>query len=185
VFASLGQLPRAVALPMRVVAALGVAGTAVVMVVGWRWDASATAAARSDAASASSVRAHVAAFLLRTGDAMHQLRAPSVWLRALGWSILGDLANAATIGLCLRAVGVSAPLAAWYVTMLGARVVGALPSTPGQFGVQEAGVVVALGLFGVDRSRALAAALLHHAAHFAPITLVGLVEVYRHHMKRS
>jgi uncharacterized membrane protein YbhN (UPF0104 family) len=60
-----------------------------------------------------------------------------------------------------------------------------VPSTPGQFGVQEAGVVIALGLVGVDHNRALAVALLHHMAHFVPVTLIGLVELRRQWVPRT
>ncbi|MCU1277483.1 MAG: hypothetical protein JWM53_1029, partial [bacterium] len=101
------------------------------------------------------------------------------------WSMMSDAANALTVGLCLMAVGVTLPLAAWFLIMLVARAAGIVPSTPGQFGVQEAGVVLALGLVGVDHNRALAVAILHHIAHFVPVTLVGLVELKRQWVPRA
>ena len=93
--------------------------------------------------------------------------------------MLGDAANALTVGLCLMAVGITLPIAAWFLVMLMARLAGIIPSTPGQFGVQEAGVVVALCLVGVDHNRALAVALLHHMPHFVPVTIIGLYEMRR------
>jgi hypothetical protein len=180
VVASLGGVPRAVGASMYAFAALGAGGAVVALVVGWRWKLSdAPYAETSGLPVGAALRAHTANFFRRLGEGMHQLRAPSVWLRALLASMMSDAANALTVGLCLLAVGLSLPVAAWFLVMLAARAVGIVPSTPGQFGVQEAGVVLALKLCGVDESRALAVALLHHMAHFVPVTLVGLVELRR------
>jgi uncharacterized protein (TIRG00374 family) len=189
--ASLGQLPHALDRWMFVIAALGVGGAAVALGVGWSYrptatttatTATATTAPQGEATGLSwraATRLHLARFFRRLGEGLHQLRSPSVWLRALGWSMLSDAANALTVGLCLMAVGVTLPIAAWFLTMLAARGAGLVPSTPGQFGVQEAGVVGALSLVGVDHDRALAIALLHHMAHFVPVTLIGLIELRR------
>lgn len=178
--ASIGGLPRALGASMYAFAALGAGGAVVALVVGWRWKISdAPYAETAGLPVAAAARAHATNFFRRLGEGMHQLRAPSVWLRALLASMISDVANALTVGLCLLAVGVSLPLAAWFLVMLVARAAGIVPSTPGQFGVQEAGVVLALKLCGVDESRALAVALLHHMAHFVPVTLVGLVELRR------
>jgi hypothetical protein len=186
VVASLGGLPRAVEASMYAFAALGAGGAIVALVVGWRWKLSdAPYAEAKDLPFGAAVRVHVGNFFRRLGEGMHQLRSPSVWARALVWSMMSDAANALTVGLCLTAVGVSLPIAAWFLVMLAARAAGLLPSTPGQFGVQEAGVVVALGLVGVDHNRALAIALLHHMAHFVPVTLIGLVELRRQWVPRA
>jgi uncharacterized membrane protein YbhN (UPF0104 family) len=186
VVASLGGLPRALGAGMYVFAALGAGGAAVALVVGWRWQLSDAPYAETAGLSfGAAVRAHGANFFRRLGEGMHQLRSPSVWLRTLGWSMLSDVANAVTVGLCLAAVGVTLPLPAWFLVMLVARGAGLLPSTPGQFGVQEAGVVLALGLVGIDHARALAVALLHHMAHFVPVTLIGLVELKRQWVPRE
>jgi uncharacterized protein (TIRG00374 family) len=175
-----GGLPRALGASMYAFAAIGAGGAVVAMVVGWRWKLSdAPYAETAGLPALAATRAHTANFFRRLGEGMHQLRAPSVWLRALLASMMSDVANALTVGLCLIAVGVSLPIAAWFLVMLVARAAGIVPSTPGQFGVQEAGVILALKLCGVDESRALAVALLHHMAHFVPVTLVGLVELRR------
>jgi uncharacterized membrane protein YbhN (UPF0104 family) len=186
VVASLGGLPRALAASLYAVAALGAGGAMVALAIGWRWQPS--QAPDADATGLRVVAAtgvHARNFLRRLGDGLHQLRSPLTWLRALGWSMLSDAANAVTVGLCLMAVGVTVPVSAWFLVMLAARAAGIVPSTPGQFGVQEAGVVVALGLVGVDQDRALAMALLHHMAHFVPVTLVGLMELRRQWVPRA
>ncbi|HWE27992.1 MAG TPA: lysylphosphatidylglycerol synthase transmembrane domain-containing protein [Polyangia bacterium] len=186
VVASLGGLPRGLGASMYAFAALGAGGAAVALVVGWRWTLVDAPYASADGLPfAAATRVHVGNFFRRLGEGMHQLRSPSVWARALGWSMMSDAANALTVGLCLMAVGVTLPLAAWFLVMLVARAAGIVPSTPGQFGVQEAGVVVALGFLGVDHNRALAVALLHHMAHFVPVTLVGLVELRRQWVPRT
>jgi uncharacterized protein (TIRG00374 family) len=180
VVASLGGLPRGLGLWMYAFAALGAGGAIVALAIGWRWRPSEAPYAVTDGLPlAERVRAHASNFFRRLGEGMHQLRSPSVWRRALSWSMLSDLANAITVGLCLMAVGVTLPLSAWFLLMLVARAAGLAPSTPGQFGVQEAGVVLALALLGVDRSRALAVAFLHHLVHFVPVTLIGLFELRR------
>lgn len=51
----------------------------------------------------------------------------------------------------------------------------AMPSSPGALGVFEAAVVFSLGLFGMDRSQALAAGLVLHMVQYIPITLTGLL----------
>jgi uncharacterized membrane protein YbhN (UPF0104 family) len=186
VVASLGGLPRALGASMYAFAALGAGGAIVALVVGWRWKLSdAPYPSADELPFAAAARVHTGNFFRRLGEGMHQLRSPSVWARALVWSMMSDVANALTVGLCLMAVGVSLPLAAWFLVMLVARAAGIVPSTPGQFGVQEAGVVIALGLIGVDHNRALAVALLHHIAHFVPVTLVGLVELKRQWVPRT
>lgn len=186
VVASLGGLPRALGASMYAFAALGAGGAAAAMIVGWRWKQS--DAPYADGAGqplVARLRVHAGNFFRRLGEGMHELRSPAVWARSLVWSMASDAANAITVGLCLAAVGVTLPLAAWFLVMLVARAAGLVPSTPGQFGVQEAGVVVALGLLGVDRNRALAVALLHHMAHFIPVTLIGLVELKRQWVPRT
>jgi len=186
VVASLGGLPRGIDVSLYAFAALGAGGAIVALVVGWRWQLSdAPYASAEGLPFGAATRVHAGNFFRRLGEGMHQLRSPSVWARSLVWSIMSDVANAVTVGLCLMAVGVTLPLAGWFLVMLVARAAGIVPSTPGQFGVQEAGVVVALGLLGIDHNRALAVALLHHMAHFVPVTLVGLVELKRQWVPRT
>jgi len=186
VVASLGGLPRGIDVSLYAFAALGAGGAIVALVVGWRWQLSDGPYASAEGLPfGAATRVHAGNFFRRLGEGMHQLRSPSVWARSLVWSIMSDVANAVTVGLCLMAVGVTLPLAGWFLVMLVARAAGIVPSTPGQFGVQEAGVVVALGLLGIDHNRALAVALLHHMAHFVPVTLVGLVELKRQWVPRT
>lgn len=138
----------------------------------------AAAVARGGAALAS-LRRRLAGFGERWTEALGMLRAPRVWARALGWSCVSDAFDLAMIGLCLAAVGISAPLSVWGLVLVVVNMAISVPSTPGQLGTLEAGAVGALALAGVPHSEALAFALLYHAAHFVPVTLVGLFELRR------
>ena len=118
-------------------------------------------------------------FLTRLGEALSLLRAPRTWTRALAWSLLNDLADACMIGACLAAVGLHLSVAAWFLVLVAVNVAVAFPSTPGQIGVLEAGAVLSLASMQVNEGAALAAALLYHASHLVPVTLLGLVELLR------
>jgi uncharacterized membrane protein YbhN (UPF0104 family) len=110
----------------------------------------------------------------RRWPALRSSSAPGTLLAALGWTLLSDLTNAATVGLTLASLGLGAPISAWLVVVLANRLAGVVPATPGQLGVFEGGIVIALAGFGVPASAALAFALLYHAVHLVPVTSVGL-----------
>jgi uncharacterized protein (TIRG00374 family) len=172
IVAALTKLPASVSGPLALFAALTAAGVITVLVVARRFRArGASAAVAQDAGG------KLRGFLYRLAEGMYLLRSPRTWLWALLCSMVNDIANAATVGLALAAVGVSLPITTWFIVVLVARLAGVLPSTPGQFGVIEAGIVVALSALGVDRNQALAAAVLYHLAHFVPVTVVGLWEL--------
>mgnify|MGYP002147939710 CR=1 FL=1 len=85
----------------------------------------------------------------------------------------------------VKLAGIAAPICASvglpaFLVMLAGRASGLLPTTPGQFGVMEGAMVLALGFLGVEATRALPFALLFHVAHFVPVTVVGLIEARRH-----
>jgi uncharacterized membrane protein YbhN (UPF0104 family) len=136
-------------------------------------------AAGPGGAALASLREHLAHFGERWREAFSMLRAPRVWARALGWSCISDAFDLTMIALCLAAVGISVPLPVWGLVLVVVNIAISIPSTPGQVGTLEAGALGALALAGVPQSQALAFALLYHAAHFVPITLVGLFELRR------
>lgn len=59
------------------------------------------------------------------------------------------------------------------------------PSAPGFVGVFEALVIPSLGLVGVPPAPAAAFALILHAIHFAPGTLLGAIAAYRSGLKAA
>lgn len=79
--------------------------------------------------------------------------------------------SAATI--LLFAAGLSITPAAAVAVFAVASLGMAVPATPGGLGLYEAAMVAALAWFGVDRSEALAAALVTHMVQFIPTTVAG------------
>jgi uncharacterized membrane protein YbhN (UPF0104 family) len=97
-----------------------------------------------------------------------------VALRALLWSFAQDASDVVMVGLVALAVGVHVGPGGWLLAYLAVNLASALPSTPGQIGLLEAGAVFALLGLGVGPNSAMAFALLYHLAHLLPITLLGL-----------
>ena len=64
--------------------------------------------------------------------------------------------------------------------MLGALGLGvSIPSSPGNIGLYEASIIVALGAFGVDHNLALAYALASHILTLLPTTTLGAYGLIR------
>jgi uncharacterized protein (TIRG00374 family) len=114
-------------------------------------------------------------WLARLVESIHLLNDPKIWVRGVIWSLLADASDLLSIGLCLAAVGVQLDLASWFVIFVMVNVAIAVPATPGNLGTLEAGAMLALGALGVERSQALAFALLYHASHLVPTVLAGSV----------
>jgi uncharacterized protein (TIRG00374 family) len=170
----LGQAPAALATPVLLFALAGPLGMALLF-----------ALARMVPARAEGAHGPLRQALLRAVAAVRQMRSPRVWLRALGWSVLSDVADVAMIGAVLTAVGVGLPPAAWVVIYAAVNLVLLAPTTPAHLGVLEVGAVAALRAFGVDEHPALAFALLYHAAHVLPPTAVGAVLLLRLDLRRG
>jgi uncharacterized membrane protein YbhN (UPF0104 family) len=100
-------------------------------------------------------------------------------LEALAWLVVSNLLSVVMLWLCARAVGLD--LGPWACLRIFATTstACALPVTPGQLGVLEAAFVFAAHRLGVPTSTALAAALLYHAAHVAPLVAAGLPPMIR------
>lgn len=92
------------------------------------------------------------------------------------------LSFALSIWTALHAAHLDLPLvAAWtVVAFLGLGV--SLPSSPGFVGVVQAATVLALALFAVPRTEALAFSLLMHASQFFPVTVAGLLYLLTEHL---
>ena len=114
------------------------------------------------------------------GRFLHALRAVHAdrsWIRSLLWSLLSDGVDLLLVGLCLRALGIDVHPAVWAMVLLSINLALLLPTTPGNLGVLEAGAVVALTAAGVPPERALAFALVYHAVHLVPGTLLGVIAI--------
>lgn len=120
------------------------------------------------------------------GRAAHQIMAG---LQALGnrrslllllaYTVAVWAANTLFAWLMLRAFHINVPLtgAALLIAVLNLGM--AVPSSPGYVGVFEYLMVLTLGLYGVARADALAAALVFHFIAFGPMTVVGLLYIAR------
>ncbi len=97
------------------------------------------------------------------------------FLAVLFWAFAHWLTYAASLYLGFLAVGVRVPFSAalFLQGLLGIAV--AVPSSPGFFGVFEAGSVVGLAVYGVPRDLAVSWALGYHILSFIPITIIGAV----------
>jgi uncharacterized protein (TIRG00374 family) len=58
-----------------------------------------------------------------------------------------------------------------------------IPAAPGNVGPIQYACIVGLALHQIDRSQALAYSLVYHATHYVPITLLGMVCLWREQLK--
>jgi uncharacterized protein (TIRG00374 family) len=114
-------------------------------------------------------------FVARIIDAIRLMGTVRIWSRALMWSWVSDLTDVAMIALCLMAVQIEPSLSACFLVFVGVNLAIAVPSTPAQVGVFEAGAILVLGTLGIAQPQALSFALLYHTVHILPTTLMGVV----------
>jgi uncharacterized membrane protein YbhN (UPF0104 family) len=112
-------------------------------------------------------------WLARLANALHTLESKRAWAASFGWATAADAVDLAMVALCLAAVGVHVSPVTWCAILVGVNLAILLPSSPGQVGLVEAGAVMVLAGAGVPQPRALAFALLYHAAHLLPVTVAG------------
>lgn len=99
-----------------------------------------------------------------------------IWLGLWTLAAWTGYAVSYAVGLCLMAGLPADP--ALVLTVFAVATLGfALPGAPGGMGVYEASMVLALGLFGVERERAFAIGLAMHLLQYLPITAAGLLSL--------
>jgi hypothetical protein len=145
--------------------------------------------ARAIAQRWSGRRAALGARLLRGLDTFAEglrgIRAPQHLFPLLGWSAAIWLVLAGAVWVTFQAAHLALPFTAAWTVLAFAGIGVSLPSTPGFLGVFQAAVVLALALFGVSKTEALAYSLLLHASQYVPVTLAGLVLLVREHVSLS
>ena len=111
----------------------------------------------------------------RVRQGLQALQDPRVLFTSLGWMVLTWALAGVEYWLVLKAL---IPEAEWTwaffmltITLLG----GAIPSSPGYFGVFEAAGVLALAAFDVPKAEALAVSLTIHGMVFSIGSLFGLI----------
>jgi uncharacterized protein (TIRG00374 family) len=117
-----------------------------------------------------------AAFL----DAVAGLRNPRIMLRAVCWSLVLWLVNAAGFWLAMQAFGLTFTFTA-ALFFQGVLVIAvAAPSAPGCFGVYElAAAAVLVDMWGADATTSNAFAAAYHIAGYIPVTAIGLYYAHR------
>lgn len=130
------------------------------------------------------------------GESFVTFRWQTLGLLERRWHVLtlstlaGHLTVFVLLVVCLRVVGVAGgevtgveAFAAWAL----ARILGALPLTPGGVGIVEIGLTGALVAFGAPNAEAVAATLLYRAATVLPTLALGLLAAatWRTHRPRE
>jgi uncharacterized membrane protein YbhN (UPF0104 family) len=93
-------------------------------------------------------------------------------LTALMWLL--DLGQ---IALAMAAVAVPPSYAGVALVLLFVNLTNALPATPGQLGMFEAGAAAACIAVGATPERGVAVGVLYHMMQFVPETVLGLLAV--------
>jgi glycosyltransferase 2 family protein len=111
--------------------------------------------------------------------ALEPLRSPARGLSALALALLKKAVEVAAILCVQRAFGLSLPVPAAIVVLAVLNLVTLLPLVPGNVGVFEAAVVLALTRFGVGPEQALGVAVVQHLCYFVALALPGLLAAAR------
>jgi glycosyltransferase 2 family protein len=110
------------------------------------------------------------------------IRTPAHALRIAAWTPVIWLIPATAAWAMLRAVHLELPFVAGWVVLAFVGVGISVPSAPGYLGVFHFAAKLALEIFGVTSSTALAYALIYHASAILPITLLGWLYLLREHV---
>lgn len=110
------------------------------------------------------------------------IRTPSHALRIAAWTPIIWLLPAGAAWAMLRAVHLDLPFIAGWVVLAFVGIGISVPSAPGYLGVFHFAAKLALEMFGVASSTALAYALIYHASAMVPITLLGWLYLVHEHL---
>ncbi|HET7233109.1 MAG TPA: lysylphosphatidylglycerol synthase transmembrane domain-containing protein [Longimicrobium sp.] len=108
------------------------------------------------------------------------LRTPKLLVLSVGWAVAQWLFLPLSIYFAFLAFGIHEPGYVGAVFLQCAiNLAVAVPSSPGFFGPLEAAATFGLGLWGVDKARAVSFAIGWHLAGYLCVTLLGLWYVQR------
>jgi glycosyltransferase 2 family protein len=108
------------------------------------------------------------------------LRRPASAVAALSLSLVSWLLIALSFWLCLLGFDFGLGFEAGLLVVVAANLAMILPSGPAAVGVFEAATLVALAVFGVDRSSAFSYAVVVHALNVLPFIVVGYFVLHHH-----
>ena len=124
--------------------------------------------------------ARIAAALGAFARALEPLRSATRVLSALGLGLLKKAAEVAAIVCVFRAFGLRESIAAAIVVLAVLNLATLVKVVPGNIGVFEAAVVLALTQFGIAPEQALGVAVVQHVCYFVALALPGLLPAARH-----
>lgn len=84
--------------------------------------------------------------------------------------------------LIVKAFGVQMPVIAYLLMLVTVNMGMLIPSTPGGLGVFQFAVVKSLEIFSVVTTLGMAVALVLHMAQIVPVTIIGIVWLWRNHV---
>ena len=84
---------------------------------------------------------------------------------------------------CFGALDLDVPLVASVTVIVLISFGSMIPSAPGYVGTTQYASIVALALYGVGNNEALAYSILYHASIFIPVTLAGLIYLWKTHIR--
>jgi hypothetical protein len=106
-------------------------------------------------------------------DGFAALRSPRVLLATGALSAGVWIFALWAAALCLDALGLHLPRGAAVMALVSVVLASMIPSAPAYLGTIQYACILALGLFGVGRSDALAFSILYHATQLLPVTILG------------
>ena len=110
---------------------------------------------------------------------LEPLRSASRGLPVLGLALLKKAVEVGAIVCVHRAFDLPVPIAAAILVLGALNLATLLPIVPGNVGVFEAAVVLALTRFGITPEQALGVAVVQHLCYFAALALPGLLFAVR------
>ena len=125
------------------------------------------------------VPARIATALGAFARSLEPLRSAARGLPALGLALLKKVAEVAAMACVYQAFGLPEPIAAAVVVLAVLNLATLVKVVPGNVGVFEAAVVLALTRFGVTPELALGVAVVQHLCYFAALALPGLPSAAR------
>jgi uncharacterized protein (TIRG00374 family) len=115
--------------------------------------------------------------------ALEILDSPWTFLQVLGWSLYLWLVISSTYAFGVLAFDLPVPLAVGSVAIMAVIAIAvSAPSAPGFIGAFQLGCTLALGIFGVSQSQAIAYSIVLHLTQFAGTVGAGLYSLTREGM---
>jgi uncharacterized protein (TIRG00374 family) len=127
----------------------------------------------------SKIRERILRIVQQALEAFATLRGTRASMVLVAWTVGLIFSQILTNVLVFRALGLSLGFGPALIVLLAVQAGSLPPSAPGKIGVFEYAVILALAVFGIARSEALAYGLILHLTVFLPKIILGLVYLSR------